>query len=138
MRVLGFIGMPSIEKHPSSDYDLLADNKSRKCGCTPIHVALSRRARFRLNRSPSRSYFYDSVASLIRCVLRINNDVNVSIAQFHLFRPTVAAFDAARSYTNDKADNYGRTIGTESICVIAGSQHVKEPIVFSAVCSCGG
>jgi hypothetical protein len=64
------------------------------------------------------------MTSLIRRFLRIHYDVNVGITPFHLLRPTIAAFDAARFYTNDEADNYGRTIGTESFCVIAGSQHV--------------
>ena len=126
MRVFGFVGVLAVEKHPSGDYEPLADNRIRKCRCTPIHAAFSRRARFRLNRSPSRSNFYDNVTSLIRRFLRIHCDINVGVTIFHLLRPTVAAFDAARFYTNDKADYYRPAIGTESIPVIAGSQHIAQ------------
>ena len=123
MRVFGCVGVLSVEKHPSGDYNPFADNRTRKCGCTPIHGTSSRRDWFRLNRSPSRSNFYDNAASLIRRFLRIHCDVNVGITPFHLLRPTVAAFDATGFCTNDIADNYRSAIGTESICVIAGLQH---------------
>jgi hypothetical protein len=131
MRVFRFVGVLSVEEHPSGNYDPFADNRTRKCGCTSIHGASSRRARFRLNRSPSRSNFYDNAASLIRRFLRIHYDVNVGVTLFHLLRPTVAAFDAALFYTNDKADNYRRAIGTESICVIADCSMARNEMLLS-------
>ena len=48
------------------------------------------------------------------------------VSRYSPVRPTVAAFDVARFYTNDRADNYRPAIGTESIRVIAGSQHIAQ------------